>query len=111
MLNKNVFKILYHKRHVLGRKIAISPQAGQTTVQSVTSRRDTNVDKYFKLKHDKIYKAPYGNGWLLNAGAEVYQPIAGRPYMIIICQKIDGTGESGAPSFGFQQVVTLKTID
>lgn len=111
MLNKNIFDIIYHKRHVLGAKIRASPPAGGTTLTFVTNRSDTNIDKYFKLRHDKIYKAAYGNGWLENAGAELIQPIAGRPYMIIFVSKIDGTGLAGAPTLSFQQVVTLKTID
>lgn len=110
MLNKNIFDIIYHKRHVLGAKIRASFPAGGTTSTFVTDRDDTTIDKYFKLRHDKIYKAPYGNGWLENVGSELVQPVAGRPYMIVFVSKIDGTGLAGAPTMSFQQVCTLKTI-
>lgn len=111
MLNKNIFKIIYHKRHVLGRRIATSGPAGTTNAVNVTNRKDTNVSKYFKLRHDKNFSAPYGNGWLTYAGDQIDQPIAGRPYMIICTSKIDNTGMTGAPSILLQQVMSLKTID
>ncbi len=113
MINKNVFKILYHKRHVLGRRIAASSSAGAPIVPAnlVTNRKDTNVSKYYRLRHDKIFKAPYGNGWLLNGGDEIKQTIAGRPYMLIFTSRLDSGGALGAPSFVLQQVMTLKTID
>jgi len=108
MLNKNIFKILHHKRYVLGRRIAPLDAAGGTNASIVTNRHDTTVDKYFKLKHDKILKAPYGNGWLQIAGAEANQEIAGRPYIIIIPQNM--TGHTGNATFLLQQVCTLKSL-
>lgn len=107
MLNKNEFKILYHKRHILGRYTSPLFPTGEDLV-TVTNRRDTTIDKYYKLKHDKIYKAPYGNGWLSVAGAEPNQDIAGRPYMIIVPQNM--TGNTGTASFLLQQVTTFKTL-
>lgn len=112
MINKNVFKILYHKRHVMGRRIStVGPAGGAAAGNLVTNRKDTNVSKYYRLRHDKILKAPYGNGWLLNAGDQIKQTIAGRPYMLIFTSKIDSGGQLGAASFVLQQVMTLKTID
>lgn len=107
MLNKNVFKILYHKRHVLGSKISPLPLVGGV---SVTNRRDTIVDKYYKLKHDKIYKAPYGNGWLTYGGVQKNQETAGRPYLIIFPQDMSGGSYTGNATLGVQQVTTFKTI-
>ena len=120
MLSKNLFKILYHRRHVMGRYISPLPQAttpATPTIKNVTNRRDTNVDKYFKLRHDKTYKSPYGNGWLDYAAREEFQTTAGRAYIIIVPQQLMGwpgppvVAEAGFITVRIQQVCTLTALD
>lgn len=112
-LNRNIFKVHYAKRHVLGRRIsAVGPAGGTTPPTLVTNRNDTNIDRHMTFNHkSKIYKAPYGNGWYENIGSELIQTIAARPYFIVFFSKIDNTGQAGRPSMAFQQVCTLKTVD
>lgn len=121
MLSKNLFRILYHRRHVMGRKITPNAPAtgtGADKISSVSNRRDTNVDKYFKLRHDKTYRAPYGNGWLATIGRQEFQPIAGRAYIIIVPQMLTGdplpdppVAETGRIGVRIQQVCTLTALD
>ncbi len=112
LLNRNVFKILYAKRFVLGSKIStIAPAGSVAPPEWVHNRDDTTVDSSFKLLHNKDYKAGYGQGALLpgTVGAESFQPVAGRPYMILCPQKWNTTPNPGNMTFSLQQVCTLET--
>ena len=112
LLNRNVFKILYAKRFVLGWAISpVAPAGSVSPPMTVTNREDTTVDTSFKLIHNKDYKAAYGQGALLagTVGAEEHQPIAGRPYMIVCPQKWNTLPNPGLMSCTVQQVCTLET--